>query len=535
MGTFSIWHWLIVLIVMFLPGLPALWVLKRAGKSRWQFLLAVIPLVNVIWLWVFAFSRWLPPSEPLDGPDSSDEEEPLPVEVSNTAFSEMQEPAPVDAPSSGSIEEKKTVKGSSYFGRHWRGENSLAWAYWINLFLLNVVTTISVTIIQKQTDFLDEWVPWALLSISTIGIAVWSCVGVWRSASVSIDSAKIKIPKRNTFWAYAAKTMVVIGVLQTLAVWVPTVKDLSTFYELSKSDINTQFFIQEGGKTDIVFTGYINSSSVDAVKKAFQADKDRTTLVINSPGGVLLDAYKLADFVEQKKILVAARGDCQSACILVLAAAETAVVTPETRLVFHHPEKLADFVSAGVEAEFSEEIKEYYKRFRDYGVPEEKLKTYRQNKLTDLSIGEAYNSYLVDKIWEPKSNRFFDAKAVCKELDCFKIPMEFSIKILVENGQKLAALELRKQLPKRIDELTTLQNVTSVSTALMYQYKLDISKSDVDVAFFKSEMKNTLIENTCSKKDSKLTLMNGGEYMFSYQDSEGLLITDFTITISDCS
>jgi len=465
----------------------------------------------------------------------SGEEDPLLVEASNKAISEIQESVPVDAPTSGSIEEKKTVKGNSYFGRHWRGENSLAWAYWINLFLLNAVTATSIAMIQKQTDFFDELVPWALLSISAIGISVWSCVGVWRSATVSIDRAKTKIPKRNAFWAYAAKVMVVIGVLQTLAVWVPTVKDLSTFYEVRKSEINTQFFIQRKGETDLVLNGYINGSSVEAVKKSFNEDNKLTALVINSPGGILVDAYELADFVEQKKIIVAAQGDCISACLLILAAAETAMITPETNLVFHHPEDIADFVSVGVKAESIKETKEYYKRFRDYGVPEEKLKKYQLDKWTILSIGEAYNSHLVDKIWDPESNKFYDVEAVCKLLDCFKSPLIFSTKSMIEKSQKLAAQELRKQLPKRIDELTTLQNVTSVSTALMYQYKLDISKSDMDLAFFRSEMENTLIESTCGEKDAKHTLINGGKYIYSYQDSEGLLIADFTITITDCS
>lgn len=60
MGTFSIWHWLVILTAVMLVGLnlPALWVLKKAGKSRWQFILAVVPIVNIVWIWVFAFSRW---------------------------------------------------------------------------------------------------------------------------------------------------------------------------------------------------------------------------------------------------------------------------------------------------------------------------------------------------------------------------------------------------------------------------------------------------------------------------------------------
>jgi len=58
MGTFSIWHWLIVLFFSAILQLPILWVLKKAGKSRWQFLIAIVPVIGYIWLWVIAFSDW---------------------------------------------------------------------------------------------------------------------------------------------------------------------------------------------------------------------------------------------------------------------------------------------------------------------------------------------------------------------------------------------------------------------------------------------------------------------------------------------
>jgi hypothetical protein len=33
-------------------------ILHRAGRSRWWTILAFIPLLNLIGLWVFAFTRW---------------------------------------------------------------------------------------------------------------------------------------------------------------------------------------------------------------------------------------------------------------------------------------------------------------------------------------------------------------------------------------------------------------------------------------------------------------------------------------------
>ena len=58
MGALSIWHWLIVIGVVFLICYPIGRILKRIGYSAWWALLWILPLVNLIALWVFAYKRW---------------------------------------------------------------------------------------------------------------------------------------------------------------------------------------------------------------------------------------------------------------------------------------------------------------------------------------------------------------------------------------------------------------------------------------------------------------------------------------------
>jgi len=57
MGAWSIWHWIVVLLLV----LP-LWFFSRAvgkaGFSPWWVLLAIVPIVNIIMLWVFAYAKW---------------------------------------------------------------------------------------------------------------------------------------------------------------------------------------------------------------------------------------------------------------------------------------------------------------------------------------------------------------------------------------------------------------------------------------------------------------------------------------------
>ena len=56
------WQWFMAivmpLLVIILLGVPVANVLHRAGRSRWWTVLAFVPGVNLIALWLFAFSRW---------------------------------------------------------------------------------------------------------------------------------------------------------------------------------------------------------------------------------------------------------------------------------------------------------------------------------------------------------------------------------------------------------------------------------------------------------------------------------------------
>lgn len=58
MGSFSVWHWLIVLILIAVPLWPSWRIMKRAGYSGAWALLLFVPLVNLIGMFVFAFAEW---------------------------------------------------------------------------------------------------------------------------------------------------------------------------------------------------------------------------------------------------------------------------------------------------------------------------------------------------------------------------------------------------------------------------------------------------------------------------------------------
>lgn len=61
MGGMSLWHMVILTVFSLVWLVPAWRIVGKAGFPPLLSLLALIPLVNVVMLWVFAFTRW--PSE----------------------------------------------------------------------------------------------------------------------------------------------------------------------------------------------------------------------------------------------------------------------------------------------------------------------------------------------------------------------------------------------------------------------------------------------------------------------------------------
>jgi Na+/melibiose symporter-like transporter len=52
---FAIILWLLIVGIMMIPYVK---IIKKAGYSGWWTLTVFVPLLNLIMLWVFAFSTW---------------------------------------------------------------------------------------------------------------------------------------------------------------------------------------------------------------------------------------------------------------------------------------------------------------------------------------------------------------------------------------------------------------------------------------------------------------------------------------------
>jgi len=101
-------------------------------------------------------------------------------------------------------------------------------------------------------------------------------------------------------------------------------------------------------------------------------------------------------------------------------------------------------------------------------------------------------------------------------------------------AQSRAATELRKQLPQKIDEVTTLNSIFSTGTTLQYGYSISYNLSELNVEQFKQTMTKALQHNVCGIDSMVKTMKIGGKYSYLYMDKEGQLITKIDIDSSSC-
>lgn len=104
----------------------------------------------------------------------------------------------------------------------------------------------------------------------------------------------------------------------------------------------------------------------------------------------------------------------------------------------------------------------------------------------------------------------------------------------IEKAQEFAAAELRKQLPMKVDEYTTLQNALSSGKTLVYHYVIAADAIDVDNQSFRTEVNEILNKNVCGSEGMLKVIRAGGSYVYQYVSQDGASIAQFRFDKETC-
>ena len=96
--------------------------------------------------------------------------------------------------------------------------------------------------------------------------------------------------------------------------------------------------------------------------------------------------------------------------------------------------------------------------------------------------------------------------------------------------------ESNRQLPKEINEITTLKLVEIKNNSLIYNYILDANITSIDPIAFQNEIRNQASQQVCTDDVAIFFLKHGINIMYSYMlKNNGEYFTDIKITNEHCS
>ncbi|MES2535885.1 MAG: ATP-dependent Clp protease proteolytic subunit [Pseudomonadota bacterium] len=226
-----------------------------------------------------------------------------------------------------------------YLMRHWRGQLGLGRSYWVNCCLVSFLTSIILaTIINRLPAMGGSLRLLASLSVAaffvTITIWCWSIVGVWRSAGLHASRGG------SAGWARLARVMVGIGVLTMVMKLstdgLPQLKEFSLI-AIGQDPVGAFSVKITANGQAVIFTGMLREGSARQIEMMLNAASGANSLILDSPGGRLLEAERIASIVHDRKLDTYVEGMCASACTLVFLAGKDRASTPNARIGFHQP------------------------------------------------------------------------------------------------------------------------------------------------------------------------------------------------------
>ena len=224
----------------------------------------------------------------------------------------------------------------NYIQKHWQGQLNLATSFWVNLVLIfilwqSVIHVIHGTISNESGR--EDILRYVSLIIPVLIISpllfLWQGVGAWRAGS----HVKSKI------LGLTSKTMIMLfGFVvsaQLLLHYVPTKQYLKIALGMDHVSIEG-YEIKVQGKMLIVL-GAFDYGLPKEIKSRVLANEKIKTIWLESSGGHVNVAHKVAEFISKKKLNTYVAYSCHSACTIAFLAGTKRMMTSYARLGFHHP------------------------------------------------------------------------------------------------------------------------------------------------------------------------------------------------------
>lgn len=230
----------------------------------------------------------------------------------------------------------------TFLERHWRGELSLPASYWGvcvvgNALFIAVIWTVAFAL---RHEGFHPWLVAGVLGVAwlaALALLAFQSVGTWRAAGRYWG---LKLGgKLSAFWAIAARTAVIAGILamgaQFVQVGAPQLLEAGRMVLLDDPGIPDYSvrLMRDGTEAEIA-GGFKYGLARDA-EKLFGEAPNLKIVHLNSGGGRLGEATKLAQLIRQRGLSTYSSASCSSACVIAFLAGRERWLKAGAKLGFH--------------------------------------------------------------------------------------------------------------------------------------------------------------------------------------------------------
>ncbi len=386
-----------------------------------------------------------------------------------------------------------------YIRGHWQGDLPLRISFWINGSITAVIAAV-LTIYGSDELYRSDLsqASWLLASLTlhcvSIIIAVWSIVGVWRSATrYRQKGGAIK-------WVLTAKVLGLIGVLCFAAL-------LSrTSSPALESALILVGIDPLGSPAALKVTGrqvHIDGTITDKVAERFEALIDKHPEVdqisMTSFGGRPDAAVRIASIISERKLNTVVVKECSSACTIIFLSGKARALDVNSVLGFHGPRVLG--------------LSDLEARYSSYELNQ----AYEAAGLPEAFINQALETPPT-KMWYPSDDILFELGVI----NSFT-----KAQIRQKHAQSIQSFNESK--PLKIDEFMSVVSAKAYDTNITYTYVISAEKNEIDWASMSKQAAYDADELICGDAVSNLMVKSGATYSYLYLDKNGRKIGAATV------
>lgn len=262
----------------------------------------------------------------------------------------------------------------TYLVRHWRGELSLTFAFWINFVALRFLLLALDQILDEALDQrVEGLLPWAIVYsiVSIMVILPWQIIGVLRTTEQMLGDfgspPNVLFPQSGIVVGLLMTAVSTFGMYQTYLIekqpepaWLALEKARESQYTIAVDSTNNRLMIK--GSFDLGLTRRLRSHLVE--------NPELEEILLSSDGGLVNQGRAVANLIRESKVSTLVTETCESACTIAFMAGDQRRLAETAKLGFHsysykawnaHPNidpeaeyrrDLAVFAERGVSREF---------------------------------------------------------------------------------------------------------------------------------------------------------------------------------------